>query len=154
MDYPIERPSTGTLLQRFDEEAGHLGLHVSWSKTKIQNVGYGADLPALSVGANIVESVSEFVYLGSKISGDGHSTSKVRRRIALAAWAMSQLSRVWRQRNLSISTKPRLYESCVLSVLLYCSETWTLLKADMLAACKHSTCAACAAYSGSAGSII
>jgi hypothetical protein len=53
MDDPIERPSTGTLLQRFDEETGHLGLHVSWSKTKIQNVGYGADLPALSVGANI-----------------------------------------------------------------------------------------------------
>ena len=44
---------------------------------------------------------------------------------------MNQLGRVWRQRNLSLVTKLRLYESCVLSVLLYCAETWTLLKADV-----------------------
>ena len=44
---------------------------------------------------------------------------------------MNQLGRVWRQRNLSLVTKLRLYESCVLSVLLYCAETWTLLKTDV-----------------------
>ena len=44
---------------------------------------------------------------------------------------MNQLGRVWRQRNLSLATKLRLYETCVLSVLLYCSESWTLLKADV-----------------------
>ena len=53
------------------------------------------------------------------------------RRIALAASAMHQLSRVWRQRNLSLVTKLRLYEKCVVSVLLYCAETWTLLEADV-----------------------
>ena len=53
------------------------------------------------------------------------------RRIALATSAMNQLGRVWKQRNLSLVTKLRLYESCVLSVLLYCAETWTLLKADV-----------------------
>ena len=109
----------------------NLGLHVSWAKTKIQNAGHGTALPALSVGINTVESVSEFIYLGSKISSDGHSTPEVMRRIALAASAMNQLGRVWRQKNLSIATKLRLYETCVASVLLYCSETWTLLKADV-----------------------
>ena len=59
------------------------------------------------------------------------STPEVMRRIALAALAMNQLGRVWRQRNLSPATKLRLYETCVLSVLLYCSESWTLLKADV-----------------------
>ena len=44
---------------------------------------------------------------------------------------MNQLGRVWRQRNLSLVTKLRLYDTCILSVLLYCSESWTLLKADV-----------------------
>jgi hypothetical protein len=105
--------------------------HVSWAKTKIQNVGHGGACPAVSVGANAVDSVNEFIYLGSKVTTDGHSAPEVMRRIALAASAMNQLGRVWRQRNLSLVTKLRLYESCVLSVLLYCAETWTLLKTDV-----------------------
>jgi hypothetical protein len=128
---PSDRTLMTALLQRFDEEAGHLGLHVSWAKTKIQNVGHGGACPAVSVGANAVDSVNEFIYLGSKVTTDGHSAPEVMRRIALAASAMNQLGRVWRQRNLSLVTKLRLYESCVLSVLLYCAETWTLLKADV-----------------------
>ena len=53
------------LLQSFDEEAGHMGLHVSWAKTKIQNVGHGVACPAISVRAKAVDSVNEFIYLGS-----------------------------------------------------------------------------------------
>ena len=128
---PSDRTLMTALLQRFDEEAGHLGLHVSWAKTKIQNVGHGGACPAISVGANAIDSVNEFIYLGSKVTTDGHSAPEVMRRIALAASAMNQLGRVWRQRNLSLVTKLRLYESCVLSVLLYCAETWTLLKTDV-----------------------
>ena len=128
---PTDRTLTAPLLERFDEEAGHLGLHVSWAKTKIQNLGFGGACPALSVGPNTVDSVSEFIYLGSKVTTDGHSAPDVMRRIALAASAMNQLGRVWRQRNLCLITKLRLYETCVLSVLLYCAETWTLLKADI-----------------------
>ena len=75
--------------------------------------------------------LGERVHLGSKVTTDGHSAPEVMRRIALAASAMNQLGRVWRQRNLSLVTKLRLYESCVLSVLLYCAETWTLLKTDV-----------------------
>jgi len=76
--------------ERFDEEAGHLGLHASWVKTKIQNVGHGAALPALSVGANTVDSVSEFIHLVSKIFTDGYSTPEV----ILAASVINQLSRI------------------------------------------------------------
>ena len=83
------------------------------------------------MGTNTVESVNDFIYLGSKISSDGRSTPEVMRRIALAASAMNQLGRVWKQSHLLLTTKLRLYESCVLSILLYCSETWTLLKADI-----------------------
>ena len=106
-----QRVSAAALLQRFDEEAGHLGLHVSLEKTTIQNVGHGAALSALSVGANTVDSVSEFIQLDSKIFTDGYSTPDVMRRMALASSVMNQLGRVWRQRNPSLNTKLRLYET-------------------------------------------
>ena len=61
-------------------------------KDQIQN--FGAALPALCVGANTVDSVSEFIYLDSKISSDGYSTPEVMRRIALAASVMNQLGQV------------------------------------------------------------
>ena len=86
-------------------------------------MGHGGVRPALSVGSNAVDSVSDFIYLGSKVTTDGHSTPDVMRRIALAASTMNQLGRVWRQSNLCLATKLRLYETCVLSVLLYCAET-------------------------------
>ena len=93
---PSDRTLMTALLERFYEEASHLGLHVSWAKTKIKNVGHGGDCPALSVGANAVDSVNEFIYLGSKVATDGHGAPEVMRRIALAASAMNQLGRVWR----------------------------------------------------------
>ena len=67
------RASTAALLQRFDEEAGCRGFHVSWAKTKIHYVDHVTALPAFSVGACIVDSVSEFIYVCRKIS-DGNST--------------------------------------------------------------------------------
>ena len=82
------------LLQRYDEEAGHLGLYNSWAKTKIQNVGHGGACPALTVGVNTVESVNEFIYLGSMITTDDHhrhSAPEVMRCIALVASTMNQL---------------------------------------------------------------
>ena len=71
------RASTAAL-QRFDEEAGHLGLHVSWAQIKIQNVSHGAALPALSVDANTVDSASDFIYLCSKITCDRHRNGHLR----------------------------------------------------------------------------
>ena len=53
------------------------------------------------------------------------------RLIAMAAGAMNTLGRVWGQGRLRLSTKLRIYESCIVAVLLYCAETWTLLKADV-----------------------
>ena len=70
---------------------------------------HGGACLAVSVGANAVDSVNEFIYLGSKVTTDGHSSPEVMRRIALAASAMNQLDRVWRQKNLSLVTKLRLY---------------------------------------------
>ena len=75
-----------------------------------------------------MEANDRFTYLGSDVVSSGYCTPEILRRIGLASSVMSQLDRVWRQSRLSNITKFRIYSSCVLSVLLYASETWTLFK--------------------------
>ena len=72
----------------------------------------------MTIGTNTVDSVDDFIYLGCKISSDGRCTPEVLRRIALAASAMNRLGNVWKQSHLLLATKLRLYELCVLSMLL------------------------------------
>jgi hypothetical protein len=107
-----------------------MGLHTNWLKTKLQNIGSGPDPAPVSMGAQTVEPVTQFTYLGSDVDSDGYSTPEMHRRLGIANSAMGQLDRIWRQRKLSLHTKLRIYSSLVLSVLLYGSETWTLRKTD------------------------
>ena len=73
-----------------------------------------------------VPVVDRFDYLGSVIEAGGKSDADVDRRICLAASMMRSLKKVWKSKNLSLRVKGRIYGSCVRSVLLYGSETWTL----------------------------
>ena len=111
-----------------DEEASPLGLAISWAKTKIQSLSSFLPPPpaSISVGQEQVETVTEFVYLGSKISTDCSSDPEIERRLQLARGTFGRLSRVWRSCRLSLRSKLRLLNTCVLPVLLYGSETWTL----------------------------
>jgi len=118
------------LLQEYEAAAGTVGMRVNWRKTKIQNVASG-DAPAqVNVGSEVIEPVERFTYLGSDVVSSGYSSPEILRRIGMANATMGQLDSIWRQRKLSLTTKLRLYSSLVLSILLYGSETWTLLKED------------------------
>jgi hypothetical protein len=79
-----------------------------------------------------VECVNQFCYLGSILDTSGRCRPDMLCRIGLAASHMNSLARVWSQRKLSLATKLRIYNSCIVSTLLYGSETWTLLAADTL----------------------
>ena len=79
---------------------------------------------------NTVDSVKEFTYLGSIQSSSSNSGPEYIRRIGLAASAMKRLNCIWSQSKFSIATKLRICSMCVLSILLYGSETWTLTQAD------------------------
>jgi len=87
---------------------------------------------AVNVQGNTVEVTDRFTYLGSDISSCGRSTPEMFRRIGLGSSVMNQLACVWRQSRLSLSTKLLLYNALnfVVSVLLYGTETWTLVKSD------------------------
>ena len=68
----------------FSDSASHLGLNISWPKTKLQNIGSGPKPPDITVDGNTVESVCSFVYLGSLQSSDGHCRPDLTRRIGFA----------------------------------------------------------------------
>ena len=127
VDYSLD--SLSLSLSRLQTEASRFGLNVSWTKTKLQNVGYGPPAVAIKSQSGIVESVTEFTYLGCSFESNASSHHEVVRRIALAASVMKSLACVWKQ-NLTTHLKLKLYSSLVLPVLLYASDTWTILEAD------------------------
>ena len=115
---------------QFSEAVTPLGLRM-WAKTKLQNLGAGPPPENISISDNDVESVDDFMYLGSLQPSDGQSRADMRRRISLAAATMSSLSRIWKDKRLLFATKICIYQGLILSVLLCASETWILLAADV-----------------------
>ena len=115
-------------LDIYQDEANKLGLKVSWPKTKLMLIG-GATPPPLLISGEEVEFVTSFTYLGSIITNNGNITTEINRRRALAASAMKTLWKpLWRHQSITRETKLRIYNTSVLSILLYGAETWPLNK--------------------------
>jgi len=74
---------------------------------------------------------NKFIYLSSLQSSDGQCRPDVTCRIGLACAVMTSLKRIWSDKRVTLDTKLRIYETLVLSVLLYAADTWTLLSADV-----------------------
>ena len=74
----------------------------------------------------MLNHVEDFVYLGGLISSIGSSQPDVRRRIGLACDAVRRLAKIWKSKAISKAAKVQVYETMVLSILFYNSETWTL----------------------------
>ena len=95
-------------LRRFEEEAGMMGMHTSWVKTKIQN--------CTSLGPNpaSVEITQKFRYLGCDIHSSGYSSPDVLRRLGLASSTFGQLDRVLRNKRLKLTSDQAegIYDLC------------------------------------------
>jgi len=100
-------------LKRFDEAATTMGLHTSWEKTKLQNIGHGPPPQSVSVDGHPVAVTDQFVYLGSTVDSTGYSSTNILRRVGLASSVMGQLDGVWRQNRLSLATKLMIYTTYV-----------------------------------------
>ena len=111
------------LVNNFSDACKHFGLTMSLKKTKI--LSQGSDHPpTISINGQAIEAVQQFTYLGSTISLT--IDAEINSRIAKAAAVMSKLNRrVWKNSYLTVETKLRVYQACVLSTLLYSSESWS-----------------------------
>lgn len=115
------------LTTRLEESAGAYGMEVSHEKSKVLVNSMNDTSADITMNGQKLEEVNSFKYLGATLSKDGSCTAEVRIRIAAAMAAMARLSRIWKSSNISFTTKYRLYQSLVVSILLYGCETWTLL---------------------------
>jgi len=127
----MDPQSLAATLADIEHACGNLELHISCSKTKIQNVGDGSLAQTMTVDGQQVEGVDKFTYLGSQWSSADESRSDQRRRMGIAASTLQRMSHVWRQSHLTLATQLRLYMSLVVSILLYASDTWTTTSADL-----------------------
>ena len=86
-----------------------------------------SSIPSISIGNYILEVVEDFPYLVSTISSNLSLDTKLNTQISKAVMAMAHLAkRVWKNSMLTINTKMKVYQACMLSMLLYGSESWTL----------------------------
>ena len=117
------------LIQVVKEESEKFGLYLNTKKTKIMTTASTGKV-MIKLGNEEIETVENFIFLGSKINSDNDCTPEIRRRIAMGREAMISMNKVWKSRDIKLSTKSRLVESIIFSIATYGCETWTIKKAD------------------------
>ena len=104
-------------LESIEAASSELGLHISWAKKKVQNIGADQSVSNLLVNGETVQGVQSFVHLCSSINSADGSRSEQLRRIGIAAGNMNNLECIWRQPHL-LATKLRLYMTLIVPMLL------------------------------------
>ncbi|KAI5732115.1 hypothetical protein M8J77_021794 [Diaphorina citri] len=118
------------LVDLFTTESRKLGLKVNESKTEVMFVNM-EPIP-ITINGRTLKEVQCFKYLGSNIQNNGRLESEINHRINAANQAFRNLyQRIWKPHEISLKTKLQIYQTVVLSTLLYSSETWTVLSADL-----------------------
>ena len=116
-----------SLLMKVKEESEKVGLKLNIQETKIM-----ASCPITSweMDGETVETVSEFIFLGSRITADGECSHEIKRRLLLGRKVMSNLDSIFKSRDITLSTKVRLVKAMVFPVVMYGCESWTVKKAE------------------------
>ena len=116
-----------SLLMKVKEENEKVGLKLNIQKTKIM-----ASSPITSWGMDeeTVETVSDFIFLGSKITADGDCSHEIKRRLLLGRKVMTNLDSVLKSRDITLPTKVRLVKAVVFPVVMYGCESWTVKEAE------------------------
>ena len=112
-----------SLLVKVREESGKAGLKLDIQKTKIMASG-----PIISweTDGETMETVREFIFLGSKISADSDCSYEIKRRLLLRRKAMLNLDSILKSRDITLSTKVHLVKVTVFPVLMCGCESWTI----------------------------
>ena len=108
-------------------ESEKVGLKLNIQKTKIMASG---PITSWEIDGGTVETVSHFIFLGSKITADGDCSHEIKRRLLLGRKVMTNLDCIFKSRDITLPTKVRLVKAMVFPVVMYGCESWTLKKAE------------------------
>jgi len=116
-----------SLLMKVKEESKKVGLKLNIQKTKIMASG---PITSWEIDGEIVETVSDFIFLGSKITADGDCSHEIKRRLLLGRKVMTNLNNIFKSRDITLPTNVHLFKAVVYPVVMYGYEGWTVKKAE------------------------
>ena len=116
-----------SLLLKVKEESEKVGLKLNIQKTKIMASG---PITSWEIDGETVETVSDFIFLGSKITGDGDRSHENKRCLLLGRKVMTNLDSILKSTDIILSTKVRLVKAMVFPIVMYGCESWTIKKAE------------------------
>ena len=109
------------------EESEKFGLKLNIQKTKIMASG---PITSWEMDGETVETVSDFIFWGSRITADGDCSHEIKRRLLLGRKVMTNLDSILKRRDITLSTKVCLVKAMVFPVVMYGCESWTVKKAE------------------------
>ena len=116
-----------SLLMKVKEESEKVGLKLNIQKTESMASG---PITLWEIDGETVETVSDFIFLGSKITGDGDCSHENKRHLLLGRKAMTNLDSIFKSRDITLPTKVRLVKAMVFPVFMYECESWTVKKSE------------------------
>ena len=116
-----------SLLMNVKEESEKVGLRLNIQKTKIMAFG---PITSWEIDGETVETVSDFILWGSKVTADGDYSHEIKRCLLLGRKVMTNLDSILKSRNITLPTKVRLVKAMVFPVVMYGCESWTIKKAE------------------------
>ena len=116
-----------SLLMKVKEESEKVGLKLNIQKTKIMASG---PITSWEIDGETVETVTDFIFGGSKITADGDCSHEIKRRLLLGRKVMSNLDSILKSRDITLPTKVRLVKAVVFPVVMYGCESWTVKKTE------------------------
>ena len=116
-----------SLLMKVKEESEEAGLKLNIQKTKIMASG---PITSWEIERETVETVADFIFLGSKITADGDCSHEVKRCLLLGWKVKTNLDSIFKSRDITLPTKVHLVKAMVFPVVMYGCESWTVKKAE------------------------
>ena len=116
-----------SLLMKVKEESEKVGLKLSIQKTKIMASG---PTTSWEIDGETVETVSDFIFLGSKTTTDSDCSHEIKRRLLLGRKVMTNLDSIFKSRDITLPTKVCLVKAMVFPAVMYGCESWTVKKAE------------------------
>ena len=116
-----------SLLMKVKEESEKVGLKLNIQKTKIMASG---PITSWQIDGETMETVTDFIVLGSQITADGDCSHEIKRCLLLERKAMTNINSILKSRDITLSTKVRLVKAMVFPVVMYGCESWTIKKAE------------------------
>ena len=116
-----------SLLMKVKEESEKVGLKLNIQKTKIMP---SSPITSRQIDGETMETVRDFIFLGSKITADDNCSHEIRRRLILGRKVVTNLDSVLKSRDFTLPTKVHLVKAMVFPVVMYGCENWTIKKAE------------------------